>query len=66
MYCVRLCIDGCWKAITVDDLFPVRNNKPVFSQSSSNEIWVMLLEKAWAKVYGGYSNIQAGNPRYPI
>jgi len=26
----------------------------------SNEIWVLVLEKAWAKVYGSYQRIEAG------
>jgi Calpain family cysteine protease len=26
-------------------------------------MWVMLLEKAWAKVHGGYMNIDAGLTR---
>ena len=61
-YCVVLCIAGIWEEITLDDLFPCdpANNKPAFSQSRSNDLWVMLLEKAWAKVHGGYLNIESG------
>jgi len=35
----------------------------MFNTSKSNEIWVMLLEKGWAKVHGGYLNISAGLTR---
>lgn len=29
-------------------------------------MWVILLEKAWAKVFGSYSNIIYGDPREVI
>ena len=48
----------------VDDYFPynIRKNKPVFCKSYNNEIWVMLLEKAWAKIKGSYFKIDNGSP----
>lgn len=62
MYCVKFCIDGEWRAIVVDDYFPVMNNQPAFSSGSRNELWVMVIEKAWAKVFGSYLSIEAGHP----
>lgn len=62
-YQVRLCLAGQWTAITLDDYFPcfpVTNGGPVFSQSHGNELWVLLLEKAFAKVRGGYANLRFG------
>lgn len=61
-YCVKLCITGIWEDIIVDDQFPVSKpgNQPAFNSSKSEELWVMLLEKAWAKVNGGYNNIVGG------
>lgn len=61
-YCIALCITGIWEEIIIDDLIPVRpySQKPAFNSSKSNELWVMLVEKAWAKVNGGYNNIVGG------
>jgi Calpain family cysteine protease len=49
----------------MDDVIPIdkRTNKPAFNTTKTGEIWVMLLEKAWAKVHGGYNNIAAGLTR---
>lgn len=47
----------------VDDRFPYCPHKErwAFSrQSNSNEIWVLIIEKAWAKVFGSYQRIEAG------
>ena len=35
-------------------------NRPVFCKANGNEVWVMLLEKAWAKLYKSYKQIEAG------
>jgi hypothetical protein len=38
-----------------DDQFPCDSEgRPVFARSPNNEIWVMLLEKCCAKIYGSY------------
>lgn len=34
---------------------------PKFAKPNGQEIWVMLLEKAWAKVNGGFANIVGGD-----
>jgi len=48
--------------IIVDDIFPCNNGFPYFSHNNGNELWVMLLEKAYAKVAGSYSAIEGGIP----
>lgn len=55
---MALCINGIWEDVVMDDLFPCINSykevKPIFNHTKSNELWVMILEKAWAKIHGGY------------
>jgi hypothetical protein len=59
VYSVKLCIDGVWKIVNVDDFFPCGpNGMPVFSQCVKGEIWVMILEKVWAKRCGSYENTE--------
>jgi hypothetical protein len=62
-YAMKFYINGEPKIIVVDDYFPYCNHKDdwAFSRSSDEkEIWVLLLEKAWAKIYGSYQRIEAG------
>lgn len=63
IYQVTLYITGEEKVITVDDYFPFcpSKNDWAFSKSVDNEIWVLILEKAWAKVHGSYQRIEGGN-----
>ena len=45
----------------MDDNFPVKYEQPAFARSKSkSEIWVMILEKAWAKLFGSYARTEAG------
>ena len=50
--------------IVIDDYIPVfaDTNRPVFCKATGREIWVMLIEKAWAKIKGSYGAISAGCP----
>ena len=61
-YEIILFIEGQYKIIIIDDYLPVFNdtNELCFCKSLKNEIWPCLLEKAWAKINGGYSNIIKG------
>jgi calpain-15 len=46
----------------IDDFIPCKSGKPAFSRANGNELWVLLLEKAYAKAYGSYFKIEGGNP----
>ena len=63
-YELILFIDGKPQIVIVDDYLPVKKgtNELIFAKSKKNEIWISLLEKAWAKVNGGYANIIGGTP----
>jgi len=62
-YGVILNYNGEWCVVNLDDFFPFMKSKNqlLFSRSEKNEIWLMLLEKAYAKLYGSYENIQNGS-----
>ena len=62
-YGINLYLNGIWKMVLIDDYFPARNTsfkKFAFGYSSTKELWVPLLEKAWAKVNGSYAKVSAG------
>ena len=53
--------NGEARQVVIDDFFPCSiRGKPVFSRAHGNELWVMILEKAWAKVHGSYERIESG------
>lgn len=61
IYRIRFCKGGEWIVVTVDDYFPcVPQGNPIYSRSYSNDIWVLLLEKAYAKVHGSYMLLEKG------
>jgi len=64
-YEIFLFIDGVEQIVIIDDYLPVKKgtNELIFAKSTKNEIWISLLEKAWAKVNGGYANIIGGIPK---
>ena len=55
-------INGEEYPVYVDDYLPVRQNKPCFASSRDGELWVALLEKAWAKLHGTYARTGGGLP----
>ena len=59
IYQIKLYIKGKWEIIIIDDLFPcyIMGN-PIVTRSPSNIIWVLLLEKAIAKICKCYYNIK--------
>ena len=60
-FILKFFIDGKFQKVIVDDYLPVnQKGELVFARPNKNEIWCCILEKAWAKVNGGYVNIVAG------
>jgi len=61
LYRVKLCKNGVWVEVTIDDYFPcTEDGGPIFSSANGNELWVLLLEKAYAKVHGNYYTLRGG------
>jgi calpain-15 len=66
IYAVHFYLNGEMKTVVVDDYFPVKitddgKEEWAFSRPQGKEIWVLVLEKAWAKVFGSYSRIECGD-----
>ncbi len=68
LYEIGMFIDGEWQIVIVDDYIPfnIERDTFAFTQPNGVEIWVILLEKAWAKINRGYVNIIGGNPSEPL
>ena len=39
---------------------PCKNKRPLFTKPKGNEMWVLLLEKAFAKLIGTYAALEGG------
>lgn len=69
LYCLNMFVTGNWESVFLDDWFTIDTGcgyRTAFSCTKDNQIWLMLLLKAWAKVYGGYLNICGGMPLEPL
>ena len=52
-----------WVVVVIDELIPCHAGtlKPRFAQANSNEMWALLMEKAFAKLYGGYNKLEGAD-----
>lgn len=70
VYSVWLNINGGWQQFVVDEYFPsVQKGQKfdlAFSKTDQKELWVILLEKAYAKAYGSYWDIVGGDPVHAL
>ena len=51
-YGLAMCKNGVRQAVLVDNHIPVKNKELVYSRANGKETWVLILEKAWAKLHG--------------
>lgn len=65
MYVIRLFdyTSNSFRDVTVDEYVPYQPSTGLceFAKPHGNEVWVLLLEKAMAKVMGSYAALQSGN-----
>ena len=60
---MRVNKSGVWNELTIDDYMPCSlEGPPLFTRAHGNELWVMLLEKAYAKLHGSFENLKEGHP----
>lgn len=61
--------NGRIEEIIIDDYVPVdENGEPIFAKSNEGSVWVLLLEKARAKLHGSYELMikNSQNARNPL
>lgn len=68
IYGIKLCKDGEWIEVVIDDYFPCDSKKSIscFSSGSENSLWVQIIEKCYAKIYGSYHKIEGGIPEHAL
>ena len=65
-YALKFVIDGQERVVVVDDYFPFvkKGEVELFAfakcKHGENELWVQLIEKAWAKLCGSYEASEMG------
>lgn len=61
-YTIRLYHGGKWRHICIDDRIPIgKNGRPVFGRCAHGDLWISLLEKAFAKLMGTYESLELGS-----
>ena len=66
LYVFRFFKNAGWKWVIIDDRLPIRNQEGFkkdycFAKcTNKNELWVPLIEKAYAKLHGCYESLQGG------
>eukprot|EP00451_Oxyrrhis_marina_P022342 CAMPEP_0204359172 /NCGR_PEP_ID=MMETSP0469-20131031/37057_1 /ASSEMBLY_ACC=CAM_ASM_000384 /TAXON_ID=2969 /ORGANISM="Oxyrrhis marina" /LENGTH=407 /DNA_ID=CAMNT_0051347157 /DNA_START=260 /DNA_END=1479 /DNA_ORIENTATION=- len=63
-----------WVRLVIDDFIPCdaelwdkeQKAAPLFTRPNGNELWVVLLEKAFAKLCGSYANLEGGSTTWAL
>jgi hypothetical protein len=50
----------------MDDYVPCKYEKPTFIRAHGNELWCIMMEKAYAKLHGCYDRISGGWPHHAM
>ena len=66
IYQVQFYINGMKRSIVIDDYVPVdkETGRIAFCRAINQEIWPIILEKAWAKLHGSYAKSIYGYPSF--
>lgn len=57
LFSLNMCVNGKFREVIVDGNIPVDEKNRIKFGDSKRAMWPILLEKAFAKIYGGYWNI---------
>lgn len=60
LYALTMYKSGIQLEIVLDDFIVCKNSRPCFTKANGNELWVLLAEKAWAKIHGSFHRIKSG------
>lgn len=55
LYVIRFFLNMKWRYVIIDDRIPTKDGFPVYARCrEEQELWVPLIEKAYAKLFGCY------------
>lgn len=61
IYLVRLCHNGIWRTVILDDCFPcTKYQQLAYTKANRYQMYVPLIEKACAKLFGSYAKLIGG------
>ena len=63
-YFVKICQDGVWRYVVIDDFLPCIKEKDSISSAFikvERNVWPLLIEKALAKIYHSFQSLELGN-----
>lgn len=61
-----MCKNGMRQLVVVDNYIPTRDGSLAFSRTHGREMWVIIAEKAFAKIHGSYERIEGGDTQITL